>query len=176
MADRLQEAKDLLAATEGHTPGPWAQGLYRSGQGIPRPADTRHFQGPADVLCQWTDGEDAGWRVLAQQNCNFRDDPGYEETGRLLAAAPQLRELLTAMVAEVEALRKRIDLHEKLSYSTNTMIAEWTDGIREIYEATSVLPTVTQLFEYSIAKTQFDLDKLEAVSAAAEILRRVQQS
>lgn len=86
--DRLQEAKDLLAATEGHTEGPW--------RGV---MDGHMHAVRADSLF-------GDYSVCI--------DPEWKKV-LLIAAAPTLRDLLAWAVGEVERLRDEMRLARALS-------------------------------------------------------------
>lgn len=109
---KLQEAKELLAATEGHTPGPW--------RGV---MDGHMHAVRADTLF-------GDYSVCI--------DPERKNVA-LIAAAPDLRELLAAMVAEVEQSQKEAKI---LRYALCT-IGGLTPDVRSLlgFVRTGVQPT-----------------------------------
>lgn len=140
------EVRDLLASTNGHTPGPWSTGLLSDTRRPQRGDDNRSYFGPGDVLCLYEatspyDEEPTCWRVLAQQNSNFRDEPGYAETGALIAAAPRMRELLAWALAELERERMtfRVPGFDPRPFAWITR-----DGRKFIVEAHTSQPIINQ--------------------------------
>lgn len=93
---RLQEARDLLAATEGHTPAPFwdygTPGIESNGKPM----------------------------LLGRTLQEFVD-------GRLAYSAPALRDLLSAMVAEVERF-ERLTLADKQCHDCGGMNLSHYDG------------------------------------------------
>lgn len=109
---KLQEAKDLLATTEGHTPGPWALAQY----------------GP----CLWDVVPDDGPGRIARRVCQDTNNLG---DASLIAAAPALRDLLAAMVAEVEGARPLIEealgwAESESDYDLRDRCRAWLGGDR----------------------------------------------
>jgi len=92
--DRLQEAKDLLRRTEGHTSAPWlAYPDWRTGK-----YSTIEANGLSEAVAE-----------IPHDDCNSQQLREIKKNFRLISTAPNLRDLLTWAVVEVEKLREGLD-------------------------------------------------------------------